>query len=108
MIMKKNQEGFTLVELLVATFIFVVGMLTLGLMNTIEDLINLSYNDSALDHGNHELPSPDQYTKQYTISYDVSDDTPIALTKTLGIQITWHDGDDQKSIFLQNVKGRIY
>ena len=123
-IMIKNQDGFTIIELLISMVILVVGILTLQLLqitaikgnysskkiseatnlaeNKIEELVNLNYNDGDLAEGLYV-----ETQDGYDISWDVSDDAEVNGTKTLAISVTWSDGGIQRTISIQNVKGRI-
>jgi type IV pilus modification protein PilV len=105
--MKKNQ-GYTLVEVLIAMAIFAVGFLALASLQiksisqnassrmatdattmaieSMERLISLPYNHGDLDQGNN--PHDTQATAGYTIEWNIQDDVPITATKTIVINVT--------------------
>jgi len=103
----KKEDGFTLIEILIALTIFAVGLLAVAAMQTsaikvnstagkltnlstwgmdkIEELSALPYSDPLLDSaGNpHQEVSGD-----YTISWTVVDDNPVISTKNITITVT--------------------
>ena len=105
--MKKNQ-GYTLVEVLIAMAIFAVGFLALASLQiksisqnassrmatdattmaveSMERLISLPYNHAELDQGTnpHSMPA----TEGYAIEWNIQDDWPITATKTIVINVT--------------------
>jgi len=105
--MKKNQ-GYTLVEVLIAMAIFAVGFLALASLQiksisqnassrmatdattmaveSMERLISLPYNHAELDQGTnpHSMPA----TEGYAIEWNIQDDVPITATKTIVINVT--------------------
>ena len=106
--MKKNQ-GYTLVEVLIAMAIFAVGFLALASLQirsisqnassrmatdattmaveSMERLISLPYNHAELDQGNNPH-STTPTTEGYTIEWNIQDDVPITATKTIVINVT--------------------
>ena len=119
-----NQNGFTYIELLIALCLFAVVSLSLIFMyivafqsnyssrtftqaimwgrDTSERLINMPYNDPALDSGeqheeNHGI---------YTISWDVTDDAVVNNTKTIDIGVSWNDSDRRRTISTNFIKSR--
>ncbi|OEU61284.1 MAG: hypothetical protein BA867_09450 [Desulfobacterales bacterium S5133MH16] len=118
---KKSQkdQGFTLIEVLIAITIFAVGLLavaamqasairvnsTAGLITTrmtwaqdkLEELMALPYSDHLIEDlgdppsgtdsegESHQETTPDGI---YTISWTVTDDTPISSTKLITVTVT--------------------
>ena len=103
-----NNRGFTLLEVLFALAIFSIGILAIAGMQIssingnsaarmqteattlaverLERLSALPYDHADLDPNNN---NPHQATSgSYTIVWDVTDDDPIALTKTIKIEVT--------------------
>ena len=102
---KKNEEGFTLVEVMIGMAIFFIGFLAVGAMqitsvngNTgareateaatratsqIETLIALPYG-SIVDGG----PVADG---AYSVSWEVLPNMPLPNTKTITVTVDWHD-----------------
>lgn len=95
--------GFTLVEVMIGMAIFFIGFLAIGSMqitaingnsgareateaatraaDQLETLIALPF-DSIVDGG----PITDG---AYTVTWDVTDDTPLPNTKTITVTVTW-------------------
>jgi len=98
-----TNRGFTLVEVMIGMAIFFIGFLAVGSMqiaaingnsgareateaatratDQLETLIALPY-DSIVDGG----PVTDG---AYTVSWDVTDDTPLPNTKTITVTVDW-------------------
>ena len=121
--MKKNQ-GYTLIEVLIAVAIFAVGFLALASLQiksisqnassrmrsdattlaveSLERLISLPYDHMELDQGSN--PHLRQ-TEAYTIEWNVQDDVPVTATKTIVINVTG-DNPYAKPITISFVKGQ--
>jgi type IV pilus assembly protein PilV len=104
----QKDQGFTLIEVLIAITIFAVGLLAVAAMQTsaitvnstadqittrmtwaqdkIEELMALPYTDSQLQAAG----SPFQETTSdgYTVSWTVTDDTLISGTKLITVTVT--------------------
>jgi prepilin-type N-terminal cleavage/methylation domain-containing protein len=98
-----TNRGFTLVEVMIGMAIFFIGFLAIGSMqitaingnsgareateaatratDQLETLIALPF-DSIVDGG----PVTDG---AYTVSWDVTDDTPLPNTKTITVTVDW-------------------
>ncbi len=121
---QSNERGFTLVELMIAMVIFSFGILAVVKMqissmqgnsaatrvtaqsvvaqNKLEELFVLSYDSPWLEvptgtppldsNGNsHQETTPDDYT----VSWDVIDDTPVADSKQVTVTVTGRGGTAQ-------------
>ena len=112
----KKENGYTLIEVLIALTIFAVGMLAVAGMQTsairmnstagkltnlstwgmdkIEELSALSYNDPWLETagnppGNDSAGNTHQEVSgDYTISWTVIDDNPLTSTKNITVTVT--------------------
>ena len=122
--MKKNQ-GYTLVEVLIAMAIFAVGFLALASLQirsisqnassrmytdattmaveSMERLISLPYDHAELDQGNN--PHSTQTTEGYTIEWNIQDNVPMTATKTIVINVTGAN-PYAKPITISFVKGQ--
>ncbi len=124
----KKEEGFTLIEVLVALTIFAVGLLAIAAMQTsairmnsnagkltnlstlamdqIEKLSALPYADSALNAGSHEPTSP---SANYSISYTVTDtwkviySIPVSVTKNITVTVSGRGKSTNFSFLKPNV-----
>jgi type IV pilus assembly protein PilV len=107
---KDNQEGFTLIEVLIAMFIFAVGVLALaGLQVTyiggnasaqmqteatalgaqvIEHLKSLPFDAAELDPAANPHQPPAGGSGPYTVSWTVADNTPVNNAKTIDVTVT--------------------
>ena len=115
----KKDEGFTLIEVLIAISIFAVGLLAVASMqlsaikvnstagqittritwaqDKLEELMALPYSDPWIEDlgdppsgtdtaGNaHQATTPDGY---YTISWTVTNNTPVSSTKLITVTVT--------------------
>ena len=107
--MESNNKGFTLVEVMIGMAIFIIGYLAVASMQMVaingdsnarktteaatlaadrlETLIVLPYDNIA---------SGGPLTEgAYTISWQVTDDTPLPNTKTINITVTWQHGGER-------------
>ena len=111
-----GSEGFTLLEVIIAVFVFSIGILATVSMqisslqgnsiansntvaasiaaSVIEELRPLAYNDPALAPGPH--PLPDQ--ECYGVSYAVQQDVIIANTLSIRVTIDWADGSTPRTV----------
>ena len=118
----KKEDGFTLIEVLIAITIFAVGLLGVAAMQTsaikvnstagkltnlstwgmdkIEELSALPYSDPLLDSaGNpHQEISGD-----YTISWTVIDDNPATSIKNITIMVTGRGKTANISFYKPNI-----
>ena len=107
---KDNQEGFTLIEVLIAMFIFAVGVLALaGLQVTyiggnasaqmqteatalgaqvIEHLKSLPFDAAELDPAANPHQPPAGGSGPYDVSWTVADNTPVNNAKTIDVTVT--------------------
>jgi type IV pilus modification protein PilV len=121
--MNKNQ-GYTIIEVLIAMAIFAVGFLALATLQaksisqigssrmhteatimaveSLERLISLPYSHTELDQKNNP-----QRLKlgAYTIEWNIQDDVPITATKTIVINVTGAN-PYAKPITISFVKGQ--
>jgi type IV pilus assembly protein PilV len=127
----KKEDGFTLIEVLIAITIFAVGLLAVAAMQTsaikmnstagkltnlstwgmdkIEELSALPYTNPWLQTaGNPPGTDTDGNTHQevsgdYTISWTVIDDNPVTSTKNITVTVTGRGKTTNISFFKPNV-----
>ena len=119
---KTGQEGFAIIEALIATAIFAIGVFAVLSMQTksvktndlargvtsqssiaaerVEQLITLPYEHDDLADGGH-LP---EVIGPYTINWTIAEDDVIANTKTITATVTWIEQGAQKTINLVYIK----
>jgi prepilin-type N-terminal cleavage/methylation domain-containing protein len=121
----KREEGFTLVELLIAVSILSAGLLALGSMQVsaisgsaysanvtegstlaadrIEKLLALPYTHADLSAGAHVDPNP---PAGRTVTWNVVDNAPLTNTKTITFTVQWTNRGIQKSVSFQRIIAR--
>ncbi len=129
--LKKKEQGFTLVEVMIALSIFSIGILGVAAMQTssvtgnasamgytegstwamdqMESLMNLPYNHDDLDPASSpgSIASPDGV---YTIGWTVTQPGPVPKTKQVGVTVSWQWGFPQriKSVTIENTIPQIF
>jgi type IV pilus modification protein PilV len=105
-----RSEGFTLVEVLVALMVFVVGVLSIAAMMPTgsqsvnrsgdqtraselasacaERLLSTSYTDADLTSGVH-LDTANPHDGKYYVGWSVQNDQPMPLCKRATITVRW-------------------
>jgi type IV pilus assembly protein PilV len=118
----KKEDGYTLIEVLIALTIFAVGLLAVAGMQTsairmnstagkltnlstwgmdkIEELSALPYSDPLLDSAGN--PHQEQIG-DYTISWTVIDNNPITNTKNITVTVTGRGKRAEFGILKPNV-----
>ena len=123
---KKINQGYTLIEVLIAMAIFAIGFLALAsiqiksitqnasarmyteattmAVESLERLISLPYDHSELNQG----ANPHIMTAgAYTIEWNVRDDIPVTAAKTIVINVTGAN-PYAKPITIHFVKGQSF
>lgn len=124
---RNNESGFTLIEVMMAVVIFSIGLLGLGMMqahfaagnadsrqliratdiasNQIETLANISDpGDPALNpNTNPHTLTVNSYPLNYDVSWDVTDNGD--QTRTIDLTVTWTTGDQNHNVSLRWIKG---
>lgn len=117
---KSNQEGFTLIEILIAITIFAIGMLAVGSMQVsgiqgnatakgltgaslwaadrIEKLMPLDYEDAMLDPAGNPHGPVSVDGGRYAIEWQVTQDLPVVNIKAIKITVSWQDRNRNKSL----------
>jgi type IV pilus assembly protein PilV len=127
--MPEKREGFVIVEVLVAITILSFGLLAIASMQTtalqgsafarhvtegtnwaqdrMEVLLALPYGDPLLSGGadlaDPNPPSPDGYT----ITYDVTNNSPVNNSKEITVKVQWRDRWSTKSAEVICVKPEL-
>ena len=129
--MMKEQNGFTLLEVIIALFIFSVGLLAVASMqmtaikgnyfsgtlteatswaaDQMETLMSLPYADGNLvDVPEDYTVDPDDLPDEciYTIMWNVADDVTTNNTKTIKITVAWYDRGSRRTLELYGIKAR--
>lgn len=123
---RPSQSGFTLLEVIVAISILTFGILAVASMQSasiqgnalsisltegtsmasdrVEKLITRAYTHADLTAGTHTDPSP---PSGYTITWTVTDNSPIIDTKTVLITVSWTEHGASKTITLPRIVPRV-
>lgn len=126
---KINDNGFTLIEVLIAMVIFALGILAVAQMqiralhanadafsqteatmwacNQAEILIGLPFADTGLNStgGVFTTPGPVDPNNKYNLSWKITDDSPLTR-KTIEITVTWTEKDNPKTLTFEYIKGQ--
>lgn len=124
----KKENGFTLLEVIVAVAILTFGLLAVASMQVraitgndlasriseasgwgqqkVEELLGLSYTDADLD------PTGNPHTEQnppagYTITWNVTDNNPVNNVKLIVVTVTWQDKGHTKRAQLTFIKPEL-
>jgi prepilin-type N-terminal cleavage/methylation domain-containing protein len=111
--LRRDNEGFTLIEILFALTLFAVALLAIAKMQIVaiatnadanrmssaatlaqdkmEELKGMSYDDAQLSEGNYADVPITGYNRTWTIAID----TPVNDTKTVTVSVSWEAGQHQ-------------
>lgn len=106
----KKDEGFTILEVMIALVVLSIGLLGLGALQLVaikgnsfssemtyatmlaqqqaETLKNHAYTDADLTQGTHSAVGSSKGV-QYTVTWNVTDDTPDTNMKTVNLTVRW-------------------
>jgi len=124
--MMKEQHGFTLLEIIIAIFIFSIGLLAVVSMqmtaikgnhfsgtlteasnwaaDQMERLMSLPYTDDDLAAGDHTADLRQEGI--YGITWNVLEDDTTNNTKTINITVAWTDRGSQRTLILRGIRAR--
>lgn len=110
---RRNDRGYTLIEILIAISIFSIGILAVAGMqiaamsansrasrstslivnaqDKLEKLIALPYDDPGLEAAGN--PHQETTSEGYTISWDVIDNNPVPNAKRITVTVTGRGGE---------------
>ncbi len=119
----KNEQGFTLIEVMIAITIFAIGLLAVVSMQVtsikgnsysrrttegsnlafgkLEELAGFSYTDPDLTSGFHT-----EAQNGYTLTWDVGNG-PLSNTKKIDIVVQWNEKGINKRVLLTSYKSDI-
>jgi type IV pilus assembly protein PilV len=119
---RKTEQGSALLEVVVAISILAIGLLAIASMQVaairgnsfagnvtegtcmasdrLEKLMSQKYDHADLAAGAHTDPSP---PSGYTITWNVTDDSPLSNTKTITLTVIWANHGAQKSVAMQRI-----
>lgn len=122
--MKRSEKGFSLVEVLVALSIFIIGLLAVAkVLDTsiqytssarllteateiaqyqMEELMSAPYNDLDLDESLSPY-GPDSIG-HYRVSWTVQDNVPLSAMKTIQLTVAWKDQGESKNLTVDFLK----
>jgi prepilin-type N-terminal cleavage/methylation domain-containing protein len=124
-----NNQGFSLIEVLVAMVIFSIGIIGVGKMqiaaihgnasgrgvndtvyqatDQIEKILLLPYDDDSLTAGITHSPDAVEAIDGYTLSWVVVDDSPVEGNKMVTITVTPTGQFSHRSFVMDQIKSEI-
>lgn len=132
-----NENGFTLIEVMIALVIFSIGVLGLAAMqidfiqgnatalgvteaatqasDKMEELMAVNYTDSALDlaaAGSPHTETIGSYTLDWTVQHpDLDGSTTVnndeAAFKHIEITVSWNDNTDARSFIMDSMRVQV-
>lgn len=125
--MRQTDQGFTLVETLVAVLIFAIASLAVSQMmyystqavsennaasqaiavaqSALEEIRTLDYADMATDDTGETVTTPDG--RIFTVKWTVSEDSPGAGMKTVVVNVTWNEKGGERTHELETIFSKI-
>jgi len=119
-------RGFTLIEIMIAVAIFSIGILaiaslqiksinsnaaarmqseaTVAAVDCMERLMSLPYEHPDLDEGSGIQQTQAGPNGEYTVSWSVTDESPISWCKTISVWVT-ADNPNAKTVRLNFIRG---
>jgi type IV pilus assembly protein PilV len=122
----KSQQGFTLLEVIIAISILAFGLLSVAAMQAsalratagaykateatkraqdrMELLLSLPYGDGLLSGGSHSDASS---SPEYTINWDVEENEPMNNMKKITVTVSWNERGIPRNTVLACLKPRL-
>lgn len=124
----KEEEGFTLLEIIVAVSILAIGLLAVASMQIaaiqgnslankltegtnlaqarLEDLMAMQYTTGFTDPGLTQGNYTDTSLSDYTITWNVTNNNPVPTAKRIVVTVTWAEKGATKRVTLNSFKAR--
>jgi type IV pilus assembly protein PilV len=115
-----NDKGFTIIEVMIVIGIFAIGILAVASMQVSAFQSNRSAtlrtmaitlasermeNLASQDYG--AIVSDSQAVDNFDISWTVTNDSPLANTKTITVTTTWNDRGESRNVNLSYIIAKL-
>jgi len=120
-IIRKNQNGFTLIEVMIAITILAIGILISAMQgnsyasglteatsfaqNKMEELASLAYTDTDLSDGSQTDSGATGI--QYNISWNIAMNDPAPNAKHIKVIVQWQQKGTTRQVILDRIKADI-
>lgn len=125
----KGEDGFTLLEVIMAISILTVGLLAVASMqvsamrgnafsmsvtestdrvqDVVEKLLALNINSTLLNEDDHDESELDLDASDYQVKWTVQDNTPLPNVKKITVTVEWQDRGVNKQHTFELLRTRI-
>lgn len=115
-----NDKGFTIIEVMVVIGIFAIGILAVASMQvsafqgnrsatlrTIAITLASERMENLISQDYVAIVSGNQTVDNYDISWTVTNDSPLANTKTITVTTTWNDRGESRNVNLSYILAKL-
>ena len=115
-----NDKGFTIIEVMIVIGIFAIGILAVASMQvsafqgnrsatlrTIAITLASERMENLISQDYGAIVSGNQTVDNFDISWTVTNDSPLAKTKTITATTTWNDRGDSRNVNLSYILAKL-
>lgn len=115
-----NDKGFTIIEVMIVIGIFAIGILAVASMQvsafqgnrsatlrTIAITLASERMENLISQDYGAIVSGNQTVDNFDISWTVTNDSPLAKTKTITATTTWNDRGESRNVNLSYILAKL-